>query len=495
MIQLYKKEITAVAIISIFKLLILFMLPLTGDEAYFIIWGDHPMAGYYDHPPMVGWLIYLMRFFSESHIFYRMFSFVTTFIIGYVIYAIAKIHVKKEIAFLVALTFLASPIDLFLVMFTNDIPLLLFGSLGTLFVLLSVHKKEWLRYSVLAGIFLGLCFLSKYFAAFLMLGLLLFLLLNYRAKAFKNIAVIAVVSLLFVAQNLYFNYNSCWNNILFNFFSRTTQSHYHLSGVINYILILLYLLTPWGVYYLFKERGSFQRSPLLTLLSSVLLLSLGIFLLVALKNKVGLHWFLLFVPYLFLLFSFLSKEKLQHLITYNARFTYVHIALALLILFMPLSLFKEHKKYSHITLFTQTEAICQALDENHIGRLFTYGYTTASILSYHCKRDVKVLYNTNKFGRLDDKLLDVRTLNGKDFDFIDKRAFNQRDRALFKSTCKSISISDLHVNDSTYYRFSCHDFNYEAYKKAILDTQKELYYTIPSWLPTGKCYFLDRYYP
>ncbi len=494
MIHQYKKEINAVVIISIFKLLILFLLPLTGDEAYFITWGHHPMAGYYDHPPVVGWLIYLMSFISESHIFYRLFSYITTFIIGYIIYAIAKLHVKKELAFLVALAFLASPVDLFLVMLTNDIPLLLFGSLGTLFVLLSMHKKEWLRYSVLAGLFLGLAFLSKYFAAFLMLGLLLFLLLKYRTKAVRNIAIISTVSLLFVAQNLYFNYNSCWNNILFNFFSRTTQSHYHLSGIINYILMLIYLMSPWGVYYLFKEKNSFKRSTLLTLLVSVLLLSLGVFLVVALKNKVGLHWFLLFTPYLFLLFSFLSKERLQKLITYNARFTYVHIALALLILFIPLSLFKEHKKYSHITLFTETEAICEALDEQHIGRLFTYGYTTASILSYHCKRDVKVLYNTNKFGRLDDKLLDVRTLDGKDFSFIDKRAFNKHDQALFKSTCKNISISDLHVNDSTYYMFKCHGFNYEAYKKEILDTQKELYYTIPSWLPTAECYFLDRYY-
>jgi len=34
--------------------------PVTGDEAFFYWWGVYPDWGYYDHPPMVGWLIALM---------------------------------------------------------------------------------------------------------------------------------------------------------------------------------------------------------------------------------------------------------------------------------------------------------------------------------------------------------------------------------------------------------------------------------------------------
>ena len=35
-------------------------LPMTGDEAYFIRWGEVPDWGYYDHPPMVGWWLALL---------------------------------------------------------------------------------------------------------------------------------------------------------------------------------------------------------------------------------------------------------------------------------------------------------------------------------------------------------------------------------------------------------------------------------------------------
>ena len=30
------------------------VLPMTGDEAYFVLWGEHPAGGYYDQPPKVG---------------------------------------------------------------------------------------------------------------------------------------------------------------------------------------------------------------------------------------------------------------------------------------------------------------------------------------------------------------------------------------------------------------------------------------------------------
>jgi len=39
------------------KLGVLILLPLTGDEAYFITWGSDVSLGYYDHPPVIGWLI------------------------------------------------------------------------------------------------------------------------------------------------------------------------------------------------------------------------------------------------------------------------------------------------------------------------------------------------------------------------------------------------------------------------------------------------------
>ena len=491
----YNKEIRAVVLIVAFKLLILLLLPLTGDEAYFISWARHLMPGYYDHPPMVGWLIYLMSFVSDNYLFYRLFSFVTMLAVAYILYRMLTLHVSKEIALLSALALLASPVDLLVVMITNDIPLLLFGSLGTLFLLYSFETKQWLRYSVLSGIFLGLAFLSKYFAVFLMLGLLLFVGYTYRKRALKNSAVILMVVLLFVAQNLYFNYHNCWNNILFNFLSRTAQSHFQFKSVVLYFITLLYLVTPWGLYYLIQARFSMPSVTLRNLSIAVLSVALGIFFIVSLKKSIGLHWLLLFIPYLFMLFSCLNPETLRTLIRYNARFSYLHITLLLIILMVPISLFKEHKKYGAALLFVHPQSICKALDAHNISRLFAYGYSTAALLSYHCNRDIHMLYNTNKYGRLDDKLFDITTLQNQTFTLFDKRAFNTRDTALFTSTCNRITIEDLPVEGATYHLLTCEGFDYDAYKTTVLNTIKEKFYTLPSWLPRGDCYFLQRYYP
>ncbi|NBT69633.1 MAG: hypothetical protein EBT78_17940, partial [Betaproteobacteria bacterium] len=49
------------------RLWIGFTFPITGDEAYFYQWGVYLDWGYYDHPPMVGWLISAMLYlFGDS---------------------------------------------------------------------------------------------------------------------------------------------------------------------------------------------------------------------------------------------------------------------------------------------------------------------------------------------------------------------------------------------------------------------------------------------
>ena len=47
-------------------------IPLTGDEAYFYQWGKHLDWGYYDHPPMGGWLLALMQTLSSAVLVLRL---------------------------------------------------------------------------------------------------------------------------------------------------------------------------------------------------------------------------------------------------------------------------------------------------------------------------------------------------------------------------------------------------------------------------------------
>lgn len=487
MIEIYRKELRYIFAIFLFKIVILTLLPLTGDEAYFIKWAKYPSFGYYDHPPMVGWVIYALSFINDSHIFFRLFAIVSTFVEAFVIYKIAILYkVEKEKAFLATLIFLASSVDLLLLLMTNDVALLFFSSLGTLFLLYALERQN-LKYALLSGIFLGAAFLSKYFAVFLLFSLLLFSIFTYGKRAIKVLIVAAFFILLFIAQNLYFNYNSCWNNILFNFFVRTEDNKYSIGTVLGYFALMLYIFTPWGVYFLLKNR--FQKTSLLKLITFVLGVGFFVFFVVSLKNSIGLHWFLLFTPFIFLLFSFLDKDTMLRVFKYNTVFTLLHGVILTTMLLLPISLISGHKKYSDIVMFSTPSGICKEFNDDKT--IFTLGYSSASLLSYACKKDVFVLFNNSKYGRLDDRLLDVREISGKDIKLFNKNPFEKEG---LKEICTSFESGSFEVEGATFYTATCKNFNYEAYKKEYLDYENKHFYNIPKWLPQGECYFKEMYY-
>jgi hypothetical protein len=486
MIERYKKHIL---LISLFKLIILVLLPLTGDEAYFIKWADNLNIGYYDHPPMVGWIIYIMQYISDDYIIFRLFSFFTVFIISYLIYKILlEFDIDKEKAIFPALLFFIMPIDILILLFTNDIPLLLFGTVGTYFLLRSFKSNLYIN-SILAGLFLGLSFLSKYFAVFLMFGLLIYIIYKYKEKSIKNIIIVISIILLFIVQNLYFNYNSCWNNIMFNFFARTDNLHYNIGTFIGYISILVYLLTPWGIYYIYKSRKNINNKSLYIFILSVISIGLLVFLSVSFKKKIGLHWLLLYMPYLIMLFIFIEDKYKNDILKYNLVFTYIHIFILIVILLIPIKLFENSKKYKSIILFTNTSEICNSLDS--FDNIYTTGYTSASILSYHCNKNIKMIMNNSKYGRLDDKLVDIRELENKTMYIFNKNIPNiERLNKIFED----VTIEKIKILNKLFYISKCKNLKYKEYKKYYLDIQKEKFYNIPSWLPIGDCYFKDRYY-
>ena len=39
-----------------------FFFPVNPDEAYYILWSNNLSLGYYDHPPMIAWLIKVVSY-------------------------------------------------------------------------------------------------------------------------------------------------------------------------------------------------------------------------------------------------------------------------------------------------------------------------------------------------------------------------------------------------------------------------------------------------
>ena len=67
----------------IIKLVFAAVVPMTGDEAYFIEWGKHPDFGFYDHPPMAGWFLTVLLTVSDASWWLRLPTVLITSLIAY----------------------------------------------------------------------------------------------------------------------------------------------------------------------------------------------------------------------------------------------------------------------------------------------------------------------------------------------------------------------------------------------------------------------------
>ena len=72
------------------KLVLAYILPMSGDEAYFIVWAQHLDFGYYDHPPMVGWILHVLLYLGNSEVLLRLPAILLATAIGYGIYRLLK---------------------------------------------------------------------------------------------------------------------------------------------------------------------------------------------------------------------------------------------------------------------------------------------------------------------------------------------------------------------------------------------------------------------
>jgi|AGTN01.2.fsa_nt_gi hypothetical protein len=78
------------------KALLALAIPITSDEAYFTLWAMYPDFGYYDHPPMAGWMLYVLSFFGHSTLLFRLPAILSTILIGAGIYLVLKEYDRQK---------------------------------------------------------------------------------------------------------------------------------------------------------------------------------------------------------------------------------------------------------------------------------------------------------------------------------------------------------------------------------------------------------------
>ncbi len=480
-----------------FKFVLAWIIPMSGDEAYFIVWAKHLDFGYYDHPPMVGWLLHLMLYLGSSEVIMRLPAILLSTLVGIGIYQLLKLQDETKAA-LVAILFLVSPLNVLNVLVTTDTPLILFVFLSAASLFKALQKNSLAWYG-LSGIFFGLAFLSKYFAVLLGLGYLAYLIFSDKNRQkMQGFILLFLAALPFALVNLYWNYTHCWDNVLFNFYTRNEGEQFFLGKAAIFLGTQIYLMTPPVIYYLFKRRAEFRQKinhGHFKLFAYAFLAPMAVFALLSLKKVIGLHWVLAFYPFLYLLlYQLLSREELAKILNFMAWFCAAHLAAITVIAVLPMETWKHTKLYDGIVFMFKNDEIVEKVRpyERLDFLLAADGYTPAAIISYHYGRNFFVFGEGSLHARQDDMVTDFRQFAGRNILILKKSV---PDLAQYAPYFQRVESQQFTLRGVTFYFVLGYNFDYGRYRDAVLRQVKNKYYQIPGFLPHAPCYFCEKYFP
>lgn len=206
------------------RLAILLFTNLGNDEVYYVQYALNPAISHFDHPPLVGFLIRLSTFFNLHYVYDDFFVRLGSLLIGTVnIYIIYKIGVilKDTTAGLISALLYSSSFYASIIVGTfilPDTPLSLFWLLSILaFLRFISYKKYSGRWLIIFGITVGFGMLSKYQAAFLWIGAILYF-AYYHRKIFltPKFWISALMTFIIFSPVIYWNLNSEYSGIAYH---------------------------------------------------------------------------------------------------------------------------------------------------------------------------------------------------------------------------------------------------------------------------------------
>lgn len=290
-----------IGVLFVLKVLVAATAELDSVEAYHWLYAQHPALGYYDHPGMIGWMIWLSTaIFGDSPLGIRMLTLVASGVSAWLVFLTGRKLFDERAGRLAAMLFALTFGTLkYGSMATPDAPLLLFW-LATLWALTHALTEERARWWAAAGVFLGLAMLSKYTAVFLPLGALLFLLFSPPHRGWlrrKEPYVAAAIALIVFSPTIYWNAQNGWESFAYQGVGRIRQSKVDVKNFVEFarrqaeVMTPFVLLWAWGtgLASLVKWR---QRLWTKRLVAAVGMPMLILFTLLTLTRSVRGHWIL-----------------------------------------------------------------------------------------------------------------------------------------------------------------------------------------------------------
>ena len=359
-------------------------LPLHGDEAYYWVWSRHPALSYFDHPPMIAWLLALTTLPVVSEWSVRLVPVLCLSLATWLIYRLAREVYGKHAAAVALLMFTVLPItQMGTLVATPDAPVILFWTLALFAAYRAVFDGGTVWFMT-AGAAIGLALLSKYTAVLFPASLLAFLLLRRPGLLLQGRAWLALLTALLVfSPVVIWNWQHDWISFGFQYAHGEGDGAIRWRGWFEFIggsfmayspvLFAVALAAALNFRRLRDERQLF--------LAIFFLLPMTFFLYKGLYKGMGLHWVAVAYPSLTVLAAGLIAER--RLWKTLAVGLAVAVLLSLLIKF-PATMGLPPKLNIQQRLAGYREACLEMVKLRQPGEvLYADHLTTASLLSFY----------------------------------------------------------------------------------------------------------------
>ena len=280
-----------------------FFTELIFDESYYWYYAQNLDWGYFDHPPMVAFLIKLSSFLFNGELGVRLMTcFLGVGTVSILWLIVENEKKNKYIIHFFLLLFSLPLLNVYGFLTLPDTPLLFFTALF-LYVYKKFLKKTTIITTILLGVTMAALMYSKYHAV---LVILFVLLSNVKLLKNKNAWLAVFVSLLFYSPHFIWLYQNDFVTIKYHLFERPNQAYSFEGFTLGYLLNLVVvfgLLFPFAYWALFKKKvtSSFDRS--------LLFLSYGVilfFLFSSFQRRTQAQWVIvLCIPMAILAYEYL----------------------------------------------------------------------------------------------------------------------------------------------------------------------------------------------
>lgn len=520
----YQKLFWILTTITTFlRLSIIGKLGLTVDEAHYWVYSKFLDLSYYDHPPMIGYVIKLFTdIFGINEFAVRLPSVIIFVITSWLLFLCVKKIFSERIAFISIVLINILPVFSFLgaVVTIPDSPLSLFWILSFYLFINIIETKEK-KYWYMLGIAVGLALLSKYTAIMLYPSIILFLICSKENRfwfAKKELYIAMLISFILFLPVIIWNIQNNWASFGFQLqhgFGKTLPSFSFtlfgrsIGAQAGYISPFLFIFYCYVFYVVIKD-AFFKKQKDALFVASFSLPVLLFFNIIATFNEILPHWpamgYLMLTIYAaYLINKFWDNKKFRKIIYFScgfALFLDLIVPIHCMYKIIPIEPFLPKKEamksdygipkaeivdvsndlYGWKELSSKINEICDNYPKDNQPFLFTHKSYLASQIYFYTP-DKRVYCLSNKIDAYDLWQRDLSNLKNKDGLFITSNQFdfNNPDKVYpFAEFEQAIEVP-VYRNNKLVKKFwikKCKNFNpkglQEKYTANILGNKKSL---------------------